>query len=139
VHSGAIRGAEQEILMAEIKTGRRAGRPSEHRMRSAVRLTPATWERVTKLAADNGRTVIEELEWHLERELVDDRLAKLEEAFRVYSDKTDANLAGIQAELSLVKFLMDQLLTDRGQLVHIIKTLSEKVPKADDERRREEQ
>ena len=125
--------------MAEIKTGRRAGRPSEHRMRSAVRLTPATWERVTKLAADNGRTVIEELEWHLERELVDDRLAKLEEAFRVYSDKTDANLAGIQAELSLVKFLMDQLLTDRGQLVHIIKTLSEKVPKADDERRREEQ
>jgi hypothetical protein len=123
--------------MAEIKTGRRAGRPSEHRIRSAVRLTPATWKRVTELATGNGRTVIEELEWHLERELADDRLAriedrlaKLEGAFRVYSDKNDANLAGIQAELSLVKFLMDQLLTDRGQLVGIIKTLSEKVPKA---------
>jgi hypothetical protein len=82
------------------KISRGAGRPPEGRMRAQVRLTPKTWDRITKLAADNGRTAVEELEHRLERDLADDRLAEL------------------AAQISRLNLLVHQVLEDRSSLVH---------------------
>ena len=119
-------GAEEVILMTKIKKiSRGAGRPPESRMRAQVRLTPKTWDRITKLAADNGRTAVEELEHHLERTLTDDRI---EEAVRVLADRHAADLAGVAARVSSLTLLVNNLLNDREQLHHIIRILSEKIP-----------